>query len=124
MRFIVDDPRIHGYLEGWTRNETLEAHSFFFWASGEVEQRSQAGLLRSILQDVLQKHPDFIALVFGEEWRKHLELARHDMPLDFKSWSLSSLQRYFKSVISRASAQLCFASLSTALTNMMAVMSK
>jgi hypothetical protein len=30
------------------------------------------------------------------------------MPLDFKSWSLSSLQRYFKSVISRASAQLWF----------------
>jgi hypothetical protein len=68
MRYIVDDPRTHGYLEGWTRNETLEAHSFFFWASGEAEQRSQADLLGSILHDVLQKHPDLIALVFGVEW--------------------------------------------------------
>jgi hypothetical protein len=110
MRFIVDDPRTQSHLQQWAPRENLITPAFFFWNSGVPEQRSQAGLLRSIIYEVLQKHTTFFPVVFPEEWPKALELSSHGVSLMSETWSLSRLQRAFKRLLGCASKkfQFCF----------------
>ncbi len=110
MRSIVDDARTRGLLERWAPNGVLDIPAFFFWNSGVLEQRSQAGLFRSILYDVLLKHTNLIPVVFPEEWQKVLELLRHEVPVVYENWSLSRLQSCFKHLVENACERLrlCF----------------
>ncbi|KAE9379481.1 hypothetical protein N431DRAFT_451335 [Stipitochalara longipes BDJ] len=110
MRFIFDDPRIRANLEQWAPPESLNTPAFFFWNSGAPEQKSQVGLLRSIIYDVLQKHTELFPVVFSEEWRKAVELSRHGISAVSEIWSLSRLQKAFRSLVGCASKefQFCF----------------
>jgi len=103
MRFIVDNPRTRDHLKQWAPHENLNTPAFFFWNSGVLDQRSQTGLLRSIIYEVLQKHAHLCSLVFPGEWEKALELSRHDVPIISEVWSLSRLKKVF----SKASG-MCF----------------
>ncbi|TGO25742.1 hypothetical protein BPAE_0073g00080 [Botrytis paeoniae] len=67
MKFIVDDPRSSDYAGTWAQNIPLEIPSFFFWSSGDKAQRSQSGLLRSLLYEILEKHCTLIPEVFSKE---------------------------------------------------------
>jgi hypothetical protein len=89
-------------------NGVLDIPAFFFWNSGVPEQRSQAGLFRSILYDVLQKHVNLIPIIFPGEWRKNLELSRNGVPVVFENWSLSRLQSSFKLLVGHACERLRF----------------
>ncbi|KAH8784376.1 hypothetical protein BGZ57DRAFT_757700 [Hyaloscypha finlandica] len=110
MRFIVDDPRTRGHLQKWAPHGELNIPAFFFWNSGVPEQCSQAGLLRSIIHDVLGKHTNLIPEVCPEEWEKALELTKHGVPVAVESWSLSRLQRSFERLLGCASekSHFCF----------------
>lgn len=110
MRFIVDDSRTRGHLQKWAPHGALNTPAFFFWNSGVPEQCSQAGLLRPIIHDVLEKHTNLFPEVCPEEWEKALELAKHGVPVAVESWSLSRLQRNFKRLVCCASEKnhFCF----------------
>jgi hypothetical protein len=110
MRFIIDDSRTRGHLQKWAPHGALNTPAFFFWNSGVPEQCSQAGLLRSIIYDVLEKHTNLFPEVCPEEWEKALELAKHKVPVAVESWSLSRLQRNFKRLVGCASEKnrFCF----------------
>jgi hypothetical protein len=110
MRFIVDDSRTRGHLQKWAPHGALNTPAFFFWNSGVPEQCSQAGLLRSIIHDVLEKHTNLFPEVCPEEWGKALELAKHGVPVAVESWSLSRLQKNFKRLVGCASEKnhFCF----------------
>jgi hypothetical protein len=110
MRFIVDDSRTRGHLQKWAPHGALNTPAFFFWNSGVPEQCSQAGLLRSIIHDVLEKHTNLFPEVCPEEWEKSLELAKHGVPVALESWSLSRLQKNFKRLVGCASEKnhFCF----------------
>ncbi|KAK0620840.1 hypothetical protein B0T14DRAFT_567558 [Immersiella caudata] len=76
-KFIANDPRLHRFLnrgdEGRVR-PFLHA-KFFFWAAGTATQRTQEGLYRTILFQILSKCPDLIRTVFPETWDLLLEAA-------------------------------------------------
>jgi len=99
MRFIVDHPQAQELLGKWAPGQSLEMAAFFFWKSGVLEQRSQAGLLRMILHNVLQKRKDLISVVFSDQWPKTLELSRHQVTATAEQWSLSKLQKSFKQLV-------------------------
>jgi NACHT domain-containing protein len=56
-------------LNQWANEKTLVTASFFFWNSGSPLQRSQEGLLRSLLFQALAKCPQLIPAVCPERWR-------------------------------------------------------
>ncbi|CZR66945.1 uncharacterized protein PAC_16845 [Phialocephala subalpina] len=75
MKHIYDDPRTRLYLDRWAQSTTpmnspLCFASFFFWNSGTTVQKTQQGLLRALLFQVLGKHPDLVPVVFPETWAK------------------------------------------------------
>jgi hypothetical protein len=80
MKHIFDDVRTRQFLKLWTTGNALnnqERHeiqfclaTFFFWNTGTSEQKSQSGLLRSLLYQALSSCPELIPVVFPEIWAK------------------------------------------------------
>lgn len=73
-----------------------------------MEQRSQEGLFRSLLHEILRAHPSFIALVFPEEWRHCCELAANNVQITLNVWTLPKLFKAFQRLIDQASTNLKF----------------
>ena len=57
MKFIHENEATQVALRTWAGEFTLVTASFFFWNLGSPLQKSQAGLMRSLLSYVLQLHP-------------------------------------------------------------------
>ncbi|KAE8448726.1 hypothetical protein EG329_008941 [Mollisiaceae sp. DMI_Dod_QoI] len=72
MKYISDHPTTMKNLNIWLSNfeystRQLVTGRFFFWNSGILEQRSQTGLLRSLLYEILNAQKDLIPGVFASE---------------------------------------------------------
>lgn len=69
MKFICGHPKTEEYLSAWasSANKRLVTARFFFWHSGTALEKSQEGLLRSLLFGILSKCPDLIAEVRPKE---------------------------------------------------------
>ncbi|KAH8773150.1 hypothetical protein F5882DRAFT_172339 [Hyaloscypha sp. PMI_1271] len=91
MKHLYDDRRTRKYLKTWAGNAPLCVASFFFWNSGSREQKSQIGLLRSLLFQLFSQHPNLIPIVLPELWAKTYSNAVNQMypGEDFaRFWSL------------------------------------
>ncbi len=49
LRYIYESSNTSQHLRAWAKGSDLGIAAFFFWNSGSEEQRSQTGLLRSLL---------------------------------------------------------------------------
>jgi chromosomal replication initiation ATPase DnaA len=68
MKYIYSDTRMRSIATSWAAASTLCIAGFFFWSSGTKEQRSQSGLLRSLLYDTLSQFPSLIPIVLPSQW--------------------------------------------------------
>lgn len=70
MRFLLDDERTTTYLKIWAdrSHRPLCIASYFFWNSGTAQQKSQEGLLKSLLHQVLSQHPHLVPILMPSEW--------------------------------------------------------
>jgi len=61
MKFICEHKDTATNLETWAKGRQLIVAQFFFWNAGrQALQKSQEGLLRSILYQILRQTPDLI----------------------------------------------------------------
>ena len=67
MKYIYDDKRTSQLLSQWSGSMPVLIATFFFWNSGTREQRSQIGLLRSLLFQISHRRPALIHRIFPEE---------------------------------------------------------
>ena len=93
MRFIYDHKKTVEGLRSWAKISRLTMAGFFFWTSGSLEQRSQVGLLRSLLFQLLQQHKELIPLAFPEIWIKYWDMSTLDRIKNPLSWSLPQLMK-------------------------------
>ncbi len=49
MKYIVESGRLEHHLERWTKGQGLRLAVFYSWNAGSEDQRSEKGLLMSIL---------------------------------------------------------------------------
>ncbi|KAH8702793.1 hypothetical protein GQ44DRAFT_596720, partial [Phaeosphaeriaceae sp. PMI808] len=64
MKFIGKEPKTQKLLATWADGEPLLSTSFYFWSTGTTLQKSQLGLLRTILYEALSQTPGLIPVVF------------------------------------------------------------
>lgn len=64
MKYIHRDVRTRRALEIWAGKKRLVIPSFFFWNLGSSLQKTQKGLLRSLLFDLLNQHQELIPSLF------------------------------------------------------------
>jgi hypothetical protein len=110
MRFIVDDSRTHQYLSNSSKQEPVSIATFFFWNSGTREQRSEIGLLRALLFEILHQHPSLIAVVLPWAWARAYSRYISGLPVVAReSWSVSKSMKAFKTLTRQKSTalQLC-----------------
>ena len=92
MRYICENDITKNHLESWAGSSELHMVSFYFWNSGCEEQRSQTGLLRSLLHQILRVRKDLARLVFEEEWDYLVSSPRRRNHHE-RSWSFSQLEK-------------------------------
>jgi hypothetical protein len=114
MKFISYHPTTMENLNIWLSNSEdtrqLLLGRYFFWNSGIPEQRSQTGLLRSLLYEMLSVQKDLIPEVFPSEWEDKCSLVSHGLGIYFEAWSLSRLEGAFRTLTALASTsrKFCF----------------
>lgn len=112
MRFIAENSETLEQLRKWAGPAELQVASFYLWNSGSPEQRSQSGLFRSLLYEILCKRRDLIRFVFEAEWEASRSLTAkfEQMSMLDRLHSLKRLKEAFAYLASLASAQfkLCF----------------
>lgn len=107
MKYIYNDERTSQNLSEWSGSTPILVANFFFWNSGTREQRSQIGLLRSLLFQILHHRPGMIHLIFPEEHamlRDKPPNAVRDHPQH--CWSLPRLQDAVRRLIDMRDLQL------------------
>ncbi|KAK5442566.1 hypothetical protein LTS15_010990 [Exophiala xenobiotica] len=107
MKFLVNNPRTTEYLTSWAGQRTMMASNYFFWINGSAVQRSQEGLLRSIVLDILLQCPKLrsIALKFAKE------LDHSGWPISgasmLGSWNLSRLFNLLMLITAKSQSTYC-----------------
>jgi hypothetical protein len=97
MKHIFDSDETKRYLQIWAQGKPWCIASFFFWSSGTKAQKSQTGLFRSLIFQVLDQHQDLIPLAFSSLWSQMYSdsIGWSPKPAVAPSWSLRQLVSAF-----------------------------
>ncbi|KAI0116206.1 hypothetical protein F4776DRAFT_666527 [Hypoxylon sp. NC0597] len=69
MKFLCKNDSTRRYLKKWSDGKTLVFAKCFFWRLGTDAQKSLAGLILTLLHQVLSAAPDLIPIAFPLVWR-------------------------------------------------------
>ncbi|EPE30296.1 P-loop containing nucleoside triphosphate hydrolase [Glarea lozoyensis ATCC 20868] len=123
MKYIYNHRQTRLELAQWAGFSPFDITGFFFWNSGSEEQRSQRGLLRTLLFETLQTHRELIPKVFPTAWAAWSAKVKTALKFgtgsakaslivpEMKVWSLSQLKRAFRNLVDHCrqnSIKLCF----------------
>ncbi|KAF5697299.1 hypothetical protein FMUND_15462 [Fusarium mundagurra] len=70
MKHLHEHDKTNDLLRTWVNGSKLIPASFFFYALGKREQKSQSGLLRSVLYQILQYDPSVTEHALPYMWRE------------------------------------------------------
>ncbi|KAK1753868.1 P-loop containing nucleoside triphosphate hydrolase [Echria macrotheca] len=98
MKFICTNDQVGAHLARWAGQLPLFVCSAFLWNPGTTEQKTQSGLLRTILYQLLEKQPD-LWKVASPKRHLYYDLAgsRPWQPY----WSVEELRRSILEVVSQ-----------------------
>jgi len=123
MKYIYGHSRTREELGKWAGGSPCDVCGFFFWNNGSEEQRSQRGLLRTLLFEILQIHRDLLPSVLPNAWDAWSARARTALKhgtvsskaailsRDQKPWTLSHLKSAFRLLVQKCQnrgIKLCF----------------
>lgn len=83
MKYIFNNPKRERYLSTWAGSSTLCTAEFYFWSAGTALQKSEVGLLRSILGTILEFNRAIIADIFPKQWSEAYELSSQGSTLQY-----------------------------------------
>ncbi|KAJ3578357.1 hypothetical protein NPX13_g2210 [Xylaria arbuscula] len=69
IRFLVENAETYKLLSAWAGSRSLVLASHFFWKAGTPLQKSLAGLLRTLLFQLLRQVPSLIEQLFPTQWK-------------------------------------------------------
>lgn len=69
MKFLVDNRQVSQLLKHWSRGVKVLTSSYFFWINGTEMQKSQEGLLRSLLYDLIRQDPNLAQYAFPDRYQ-------------------------------------------------------
>lgn len=97
MKYLSHHTKMHQKLVQWAAPKTLVTASFYFWFSVTALQKSQEGLLRSLLFQILRQCPCLIPGVCKSRWSSDLGIpwTRSELIDTLKSLALKSTSTKF-----------------------------
>jgi hypothetical protein len=88
MKFLAHNPDTLKHLKVWAMRRKLVVAKFFFWIAGTDVQKSQEGLLRSILYDICMRCPNLIPDLSPIRWQ---ECSLAQTGLEMSQWTVQEL---------------------------------
>lgn len=97
MKYLAFNAQTETAIRMWASGKKLILAKHFFWRAGRENQRSQYGLLRSLLYQILAQWPECIPAICPETWEASDRLAITDvMKGDTdRPWDLKHLMQAF-----------------------------
>ena len=105
MKYFYNHEHTLTTLRIWAGKKQLVTAGFFFWYAGTDMQKSQQGLLQTLLYNVLRQNPALVPLVCKPRWDDPSETN-----VSNPYWSLAELLDAFSRLATQsvASARFCF----------------
>ncbi|KAK1809883.1 hypothetical protein LTR12_015773 [Friedmanniomyces endolithicus] len=103
MSFLSEKLRTDQRVRLETSGMPTTVVGFFFWNAGTELQRSQEGLLRSLLFQILRECPDLIPIACSERWAQVDGLRLYEEP-----WSRKEVRQAFDRVVHQKDLQRNF----------------
>lgn len=103
MKYLLQHEETSRSLQQWASDKELFIGSHFFWTMGTNLQKSQIGLLRTMLFQLLKRHPDLVLVACPDRLSttnfEHLE-----------SWTMEALVQSFRLLLSskHLTVRMCF----------------
>lgn len=103
MKYLLQHEETSRSLQQWANGKELFIGSHFFWTMGTEFQKSQIGLLRTMLFQLLKRHPDLVPVACPDRLStknyEHLE-----------SWTMEALVQSFRLLLSHKhlAVHMCF----------------
>jgi hypothetical protein len=79
MKFLFEHEQTRVHLDNWAHGNVTIAASFF-WSAGSDLEKSIAGLLRALLYQVMNQHPELIQVMIPERWKAVLRSSTQQKP--------------------------------------------
>lgn len=105
MRYIYDCQQTRDLLKEWCGDLPLTIAAFFFWNSGTPDQKSQNGLLRTLIHELLSQHRELIPIAFPDHWRD-LYVNPIERQQDFL-WTRNVLKQAFHAIRTQSQIRTC-----------------
>ena len=70
MKFLSHHKSVTRALQGWADGKDLITAIFYFWHAGTELQKSQEGLLRSLLYGILFQCPELMPQILPKQWEQ------------------------------------------------------
>jgi hypothetical protein len=104
MKYLCDHRCTNYSLQKWAGEDELVVASYYFWSAGNTLQKSQEGLLQSLLYQILRQCPQLIPKVCPSRWNLAINSKIQD------PWTLQELAMAFVNLgnETRFSTRFCF----------------
>ncbi|KAF6790299.1 high-affinity nicotinic acid transporter [Colletotrichum sojae] len=90
MKYLTGNRRTHNSLQLWSGDGLVIARHHF-WSAGTPLQKSQEGLLRTILREILVLRPDLCEKICPQHWHNDTLLGMHSWTIEELLGSLMNL---------------------------------
>ena len=100
MKFFHNHKKTHSALRSWAGDRRLLVASFFFWNAGTLMQKSQLGLLQTLLYHIFRQAPDLIEIACPTRWQQRLH------PND--PWNYKEIEQAFMNLGKCQMDSICF----------------
>lgn len=108
MKYIFASQDAHNLLRIWAKSQKLVTADFYFWSVGSKLQKSQDGLIRSLLFEILVKCPDMSIEMKDALTNKQFS-SEYPSRSDFAdSWTITELLAAFDQMIERLKPDVNF----------------
>ncbi|KAK8063115.1 hypothetical protein PG997_015212 [Apiospora hydei] len=99
IRYLSGHRKTFRLLHAWAGTPNVTVAGFYFWTSGSQEQRSQTGLLRSLLFQLLSTKPGLIEQALPNLWKRLAVMTSKERVAAKIEWSTSELMDGFSAFL-------------------------
>ena len=100
MNYIAHEPLTQNLLQSWAGTTRLIIAKHFFWNAGAPMQKSQQGLLQSLLREICGQCLELVPIVCPFRWKRYHEIGA--------TWTRLELLEAFKKLSEQRSLSLKF----------------
>ncbi len=94
MKYIVESGHFEDHLQQWAGGSSVKIAVFYSWNAGTDEQRTETGLLKSILYQYMQEMPELLPAVCPRRWAIH-RLFGTPLTFSLPKWTTTELRQAF-----------------------------